>query len=54
MVVKETTDVDRGWMGGGWGGDPAVRGRVGVNGASDGSEEGAKQGEGGTHLTQKD
>lgn len=40
MVVKETTDVHRGWMGGG---DPAVRGRVGVNGASERSEKGAEQ-----------
>lgn len=48
MVVKETTDVHRGWMGGG---DPAVRSRVGVNGASERSEKGAEQrGAGGTRT----
>lgn len=38
LVVKETTDVHMGWMGG----DPAVRGRVGVNGATARSEKGAE------------
>lgn len=39
LLVKEITDVHMCWMGG----DPAVRGRVGVNGVTARSEEGAEQ-----------